>query len=151
MLGRTTGGAALLMLAGFMLVGFFQSGADIANAATLAALLITVALPAGAGVALIAGRFGERERLRQGRERLRALTLEAETLRLAAARDGRITALEVAAEFALAPEDAAALLTSFDLRGIAEVQITPSGTLVYSFGDIRNLGEKAAARGVLDA
>jgi hypothetical protein len=149
--GRKTGGSALLVLALFMLAGFFRSGAPIAAPATIAALLLTVVLPAGAGWALLAGPARDREQLLRARERLRELTFEAETLRLAAAREGRLTAVEVAAEFAVSIEEAAALLTSFDTRGIAEVQITPSGTLVYSFGDVCNLGEKAAARGVLDA
>jgi hypothetical protein len=36
-------------------------------------------------------------------------------------------------------------------RGLAEVEVSESGVLVYSFYDVRHLGEKEAARGVLDA
>lgn len=148
---RSLAAGFLLLLALFMTVGFLRSEATFSAGATLAALLITVVLPAAGGIALLAGGAGQKRRLAGRREELRRQTLDAEVLRLAAARDGRLTVLEVATELALPVNEAAALLTSFDTRGLAEVQVTPSGMLVYSFPDIRHLGEKASGRGVLDA
>lgn len=134
-----------------MTLGFVRSGAPLGSPATLLALLITVGVPAGAGIALLAGESAGRRRLAASRERLRTQTLESEVLRLAAARGGRLTALELVSALALSHGDAEALLRSMDVRGVAEVQVTPSGLLVYDFRELRLLGEKDAARGVLDA
>ncbi|HYJ78949.1 MAG TPA: hypothetical protein VEW03_05085 [Longimicrobiaceae bacterium] len=150
-MSRTFGGAGLLLLAFFMLLGFFGSGAALGAPATIAALLVTVVLPAAGGVALLAGQMGGARRLGERREQLRRQTREAEVLKLAARRDGRLTAVEVSSELAMTHEDATAVLNALETSGAAEVQITPSGVLVYSFHDIRHLAEKPDARGVLDA
>src|SRR3954469_9548369 len=92
LMNRRTGGIALLVLAGFMLVGFLKAGAPIGSLSVVAALLIVVGIPAAAGIALL--RAGpNRARL----ETLRQQTIEAEVLRMAAAEGGRLTAVEVAA------------------------------------------------------
>ena len=54
--------------------------------------------------------------------------------------------------FTTAVDDAAAeALKQLGIRGHAEVQVTDDGVLVYDFYDIRHLGGKASAKGVLDA
>ena len=150
-MNRTIGGVGLILLALFMLLGFTRSGAALGAPATLAALLVTVVLPAAGGVMLLAGQAGGARRLAARKEQLRRQTQEAEVLKLAARRDGRLTAVEVSSELAVTHEEATALLNALETSGAAEVQITPSGVLVYDFHDIRHLAEKPAARGVLDA
>src|SRR5438046_1018231 len=100
-MNRRTAGIALLALAGFMLLGFLKSSAALTSPAVLAALLIVVVVPAGAGFALLRGN-PNRARLAELRER----TIEAEVLRMAAQQGGRLTAVEVAAALALPPESA---------------------------------------------
>jgi hypothetical protein len=149
--GRLVAGGLLMLLSLFILVGFFQSDAPLAAPATIAALLISVALPAAGGVALIAGHVRGRGRRLARREELRRQTIESEILRLAEQRGGRLTAVEVASDMAISPEAAKDALDSLALRELAELEITESGVLVYSFHDVRHLREKPHARGVLDA
>ena len=148
---KLVGSALLLLLSLFMLAGFLQSDAARTAPATLAALLITVGLPAAGGLALAASHFGGRGRLARRREELRQQTIESEILRLAARHDGRLTAVEVASEMALAPEAAKDALDALAVREHADLEITESGVIVYSFHDVRHLDQKSRAKGVLDA
>ena len=148
-MGRTVGGVALLALALFMLYGFFRSSATLSSAAGLVALVIGVVLPAIGGIALLRGRLGGPSRARV--DALRRKTLEAETLRLAVAHGGRLTALELSVELALTPEEAKALLDDLAARELAELEITDRGVIVYAFHDARHLGGKQDARPLLDA
>ena len=148
MSGRTWGGVALLAVAAFMLLGFLRSSASLASPTAIAALLITVALPAAGGVALLRGGGGAR---RARVERLRQQTIEAEILRLAIQHAGKLTAVEVATALALPPEAAKASLDSLVEREVADLEITDAGVIVYSFHDAKNVGGKHTARGILDA
>jgi hypothetical protein len=148
---RIVGSGLLILLSLFMLIGFLGSDAAIGAPATIAALLITVGLPAAAGVALASGHFRARGRLARRREELRQQTIESEILRLAEQRGGRLTAVEVASDMAISPEAAKEALDSLALRELAELEITDSGLLVYAFHDVRHLLEKPHAKGVLDA
>lgn len=144
-------GVGLLALSLFMLLGFLRSGADVGAPATIAALLIAVALPAAGGIALLTAPLRRRGRLATRKELLREQTVEAEILRLAAQREGRLTAVEVATEFALPPEKAKELLEALMVRDLADIQVTDSGVVVYLFHDIKHLADKPHAKGVLDA
>jgi hypothetical protein len=148
---RLVWGGLLILLSLFMLIGFLGSSAAIGAPATIAALLITVGLPAAAGVALASGHFRARGRLASRREELRRQTIESEILRLAGQRGGRLTAVEVASDMAISPEAAKDALDSLALREQAELEITDSGMIVYSFHDVRHLQEKPHAKGLLDA
>ena len=144
-------GVALLALSLFMLLGFLRSDADVGTPATIAALLITVALPAVGGIALLTAPLRRRGRLATRKEVLWQQTVEAEILKLAAQREGRLTAVEVATEFALPPEKAKELLEALMVRDLADIQVTDSGVVVYAFHDIKHLADKPHAKGVLDA
>lgn len=142
--------AALAALALFMLVGFLNSDASLGAPATLAALALTIGLPAlGAGL-LLRSHFGERDRLAGRRAQLREQTLGAEILRLAGEHGGRLTAVEVATHLALTPEAAKEALDALTMRGHADLQVTDAGVLVYSFHDVRHLGGKSSAKGILE-
>jgi hypothetical protein len=147
---RLTGAAGLALLAVFMLAGFLNSGLALAAPATLAALAITVGLPAAGAVLLARSHYAEKSRIGGRKAELRRSTVDAEILRLAGERGGRLTAVEVATELAMTPEAAQEALESLGIRGQADVEVTDDGVLVYSFYDVRHLGGKPSARGVLD-
>src|SRR5215216_2999012 len=106
MSGRTWGGLALLAVAAFMLFGFLRSAVSIGSPAAITALLLTVALPAVAGIALIRGIATISGRRSARVDELRRRTIEAEIPRLAIQHGGRLTAMEVATALALPSETA---------------------------------------------
>lgn len=147
-MGRKIGGAALLLLSALMLLGFARSGASLASPTALFALLITVALPAAAGVALLRGALGGNS---QGRmQQLRRQTIDAEILRLAMRQQGRLTAVEVASALALPGDEAKNALDSLVTREVADLEVTDDGVLVYTFHDARYLDGTSGAKGLLD-
>lgn len=150
-MGRTLGGVVLLLISAFMLLGFVRSAASFATLNTMAALLISVVLPAVGGVVLL--RKANRMERRGGArvERLRQATIESEILRLAMLHGGRLTTVEVASTLALQPEEAKATLDALVTREVADLDITDAGVLVYTFHDAKHVGDKHSARGLLDA
>lgn len=150
-MNKLIGAVALALLALLMFAGFLSSDAALGAPATLAALALTVGLPAAGAVMLARGHYGEKARLSGRKAELRRNTVDAEILRLAAAHNGKLTAVEVATELAMSPDAAKEALESLGIRGHADVEVTEDGVLVYSFYDIRHLGGKERAKGVLDA
>lgn len=149
-MGSRIGGGLLIALALFMLVGFLNADVERAAGTTLLALLITVALPAGAGIALLRKGAGGHRRLEERREVLRQQTLASELVRLAGQRGGKLTTVEVVSEFAVTPDEADRALRELVIRGVAEPEVTESGLLVYAFHDVRRLEEKPRSKGVLE-
>jgi hypothetical protein len=144
------GGSALLLLAAVMLLGFLQSSATLGAATTWLALLITVGVPGGAGVYLLTRHFGAGRLRESRRDQLRRQTLEAEVLRLAGGHSGRLALVDVVTEMALSSEDAQAALDGLVSREIADIAVTDSGTLVYTFRDVERAAEKSRARNILE-
>ena len=138
----------LCMLAGLMLLGFAR--ADSVTVASIIALTIGAGIPGGIGLALLSGRLGSGRHLAAAKVRLRRQTIEAEILGLAGRRDGKITVVEVVSELALDHAEVSEVLESLSVRGLADIQITDSGTIVYDFRDVRLLGDKGSARDVLE-
>ncbi len=149
--GRLLGGAGLLVLSLLMFLGFLRSDAVLAAPETVVALLLTVGLPAAGGAALLRGRAGGRRRLAERKALLRRRTLDAEILRLAGRSGGKLTVVELVRDLAITPDEAREALDGLHTREMAEIEITDSGGVVYAFRDIRQLGEKESARGLLDA
>ena len=147
-MGRLWGGLALIALAVFMGLGY--AAADVRGGAALLAFGITVLLPGGAGITMVAGHFRRRTALTDNREELRRQTLEAELLRLAGNRGGRLTVVEAVTDLAISPDTAKRSLDALVVQGIADFAVTESGVVVYSFHDIQRLGEKSSARGLLE-
>ncbi|HEX6308651.1 MAG TPA: hypothetical protein VFZ69_10715 [Longimicrobiales bacterium] len=141
-------GWILIAIAAFMFVGYI--GSDVGGPEAILALLLTVVLPAAGGVALVTGRIGPRGRIGTSREDLRRETLEAELLRLAGRRSGRLTIVEAVGELAITPEDAKEALDALAVRGLADFEVTDSGIVVYVFHDIRHLGDKSESKGLLE-
>lgn len=133
-----------------MLLGFLSSDVVLHAPATLAALALTIGVPAlGAGL-LLRSHYAERAHIGNRRALLRQQTLETEVLRLAGERGGRLTAVEVATQLGITPETAKEVLDALMLREHADLAVTDAGLLVYTFYDIRHLGGKNSAKGLHD-
>lgn len=72
-------------------------------------------------------------------------------LRLAADRQGRLTAAEVAAHTPLSLRESQQMLDRLEQHRAAELQLTPDGAMVYRFPQLLTSAEKAEARDVLEA
>jgi hypothetical protein len=81
---------------------------------------------------------------------LRQQTIEAEVLRLAGERGGRLALVEIVTELAIPSEAAQAALEGLVERELADIAVTDSGVLVYTFHDVERLSEKSRARGILE-
>jgi hypothetical protein len=146
--GRKVAGYVLLVIAALMLVGFMRSSASLFSPTALVALLLTVALPAYGGIALLRGALGGTSKGRM--EALRQQTIDAEILRLAMEHRGRLTEVEVASALALPAGEAKTSLDRLVEREVADLEITDDGVLVYTFHDARYFGGKSDAKGLLD-
>ncbi len=154
-MGKQLLGIALLILSLFMLFGLFKADVAASGATLAITVLIAIAAPAAGGGYLLwsssSARGRERSRLRQRKDVLRRQTLAAELLKLAERRDGRLTVVEAVAELAFDAATIDEALQNMAVEGLAEVQLSESGVLVYAFYDVQHLAEKATAKGVLDA
>jgi hypothetical protein len=143
-------GVALIGVSLFMLLGFFSSGAAMSLPVAGLTLLVGVGIPGGAGVLLIRSYFRRRAGFLEHRERLRLETQGSEIVRLAARNAGKLTVVEIVAELALDSESAEAVLQRLVEQGVADIEITESGVLVYTFPDVQRLPEKERSKGILD-
>ena len=150
-MSRILGAVALAAIALFMLVGFLNADIDASRTAIGAAFFLTIVLPALGAIVLFRGHFDARSRVAGHKAALRRQTAEAEVLRLAAARGGKLMAVEVATALAMAEDTAREALDVMVSEGRAELEVTDSGHLVYSFPTLAQLGEKGTATNVLDA
>jgi len=144
-------GLALVGISLFMLLGFVNADLAVSGLATALALLVGVGIPGTAGAAILMKHFRGGKRLESRREQLRLQTLEAELLRMAGEHGGRLTVVEVVRELAMTHSDAEALLKSTVQHGVAEIEISDDGLLVYRFPDVQLLEGKSTSKGVLDA
>lgn len=143
-------GIGLIGVSLFMLLGFLNAEGAMSWAKGIA-LLVSVGIPGAAGGVLLNQHFGGGKRLATKREQLKRQTQEAELLRLAGLHDGKLTVVEVMRELAMSHDDADGLLKSTVQRGLAEIEVTDAGLLVYRFPDIQALDSKSSSAGVLDA
>ncbi len=155
MMGKLISGCGLFCLALLMLLGFFNATPDVGPMVIVFTLLLTVGLPAAGGAALVYSHVKQRREQRDtlsGRKALlRQRTLEAELLKLAERKGGKLTVVEVVSETAVDAEAAKAALESLTAQGFAQVELTDSGVIVYAFYDIQHLPDKSSSKGVLDA
>jgi hypothetical protein len=144
------GGLLLLGLSLFMLVGFVKAGADGITTAEAIAFLICVVLPGFAGIKYLRDHFGRDQRIEANKADLRQRTLAAEVLKLAGSHGGKLTIIEVVQATAVTPDEAKLVLDNLARDGFADFQVTDAGVVVYDFQDIRRLGDKSEARGILE-
>lgn len=150
-MAKLLGGTALIAVALFMLMGFFNVSRPLSAPAAIATLLFTVGLPGAAGLALLRSHFAARRSLVRRREELRRQTQEAEVLKLAQEHCGKLTVVEVAARLALPATTVEELLAGLHERGLAEIELTDAGLIVYTFPDVQKLPGKGTSRDVLEA
>jgi hypothetical protein len=141
-------GWLLIALASFMFIGYLS--ADVGGVEAVLALLITVLLPAAAGIALLTGRLRPGGAPAARKLELRQQTLEAELLRIAAERGGRLTIVEAVSELAVTPDEAKQSLDALAVHGLADFEVTDSGVVVYVFHDLKHLGDKSQSKGLLE-
>ena len=144
------GAGLLLLLSLFMLLGFMRSSAELSSFGSVMALLITVVVPAAAGIAIGARHLRRGRLVESRRDQLRQQTIESEVLRLAGQHAGRLTLVEIVTEMAVSTEAAQQALDALVQREIADIAVTDSGVLVYTFHDVERLAEKSRARGILE-
>ncbi|MGQ0814935.1 MAG: hypothetical protein ACT4O1_10780 [Gemmatimonadota bacterium] len=149
-MGKVWGALALLMIALFMLIGFVRSGADGITAAEIVAFIMVVLVPGFFGIKLLRDYFGRDQRVEANKADLRQRTLNAEVLRLAGAHGGKLTIVEVVTALAITADEAKQVLDNLAREGLADFQVTDAGVLVYDFQDIRRLGDKSTAKGILE-
>ena len=119
--------------------------------AALLTFLIAVGIPAGAGTGLLYLHLREHGRLGGREDRLRMQTWIAEALKVAERKGGRVTVVELVAESAMDSTHAERALSALVERGIADIEISESGLLVYRIHDVELLSEKRRTRRVIDA
>ena len=86
--------------------------------------------------------------LHRSADRRRYAQYQNRILKLARAREGRLTVLEAATDGRMTVEQAEALLRELVARGHAELRISESGMMVYVFLEIERDSEKGGARPV---
>lgn len=148
---KVLGGALLIGVALFMAIGFAVSDATRTLGTTIATLLIAVGIPAGAGLALIQSHYRGRRLLTADRAELRLQTWESELVKLAAERGGKLTVVEAVAATGLRAPQVDEAFRSLTEQGVADIDVTDSGMLVYRFPDVQLMGEKGGSKPILDA
>jgi predicted DNA-binding transcriptional regulator len=93
---------------------------------------------------------GEQQRRLQKQSELRSRTVEAEVLRIARAHNGKLTIVEIVTDLAITPEEAQTAVDSLVRQQVADIEVTDSGVLVYTFYDIKHLPEKQSSRNILE-
>lgn len=150
-MSKIVGAVGLALLAVFMFFGFLNTDAAVSAGARMAALAITVVLPAAGAALLARSHFAEKSRLTGRRAELRRQATESELLRLAQGRGGKLMAVEAAMALHIAEDSARQTLDGMVAGGRAELEVTDEGNLVYSFPTLAQLSDKSTARGILDA
>ncbi|CAN5444897.1 hypothetical protein BH09GEM1_BH09GEM1_07700 [soil metagenome] len=134
-MGRKLGGIALLVIPALMLLGFAWSSAPVTPVALFAILLVVV-LPAINGVASLRDslRHNSDTRLTQ----MHRETFDAEILRVAMERQGRLTVVELASTLRLATGESKAALDDLVQRQVADLEVSGEGGLIYTFHEARH-------------
>jgi hypothetical protein len=141
----------LIGVAGFMLIGFAASTRPSTPLVTAVALAVTVGIPGIAGGYLLRQHFRGQAPLSKRQDQLRRETWEAELLRLAEEHGGKLTVVEATRALAIGSEEVTSTLEGMAVRGLAEMEVTDDGLLVYAFPDLKRLAGKATAKNILDA
>ncbi len=148
---KVLGGGLLIGVALFMAIGFGLSDATRSLATTIGTLLIAVAIPAGAGIALIQSHYRGQRLRTADRAELRLQTWESELVKLASERGGKLTIVEAVAATGLRAPQVEEALRSLTQQGVADIDVTDSGMLVYRFPDVQLLGEKGGSKPILES
>lgn len=151
-MNKLFGGIGCLSLSAFMLLGFSRADLSDQSAAVRAMTFgVGVALPMVAGVSLVCSYRRDRNRLASRVANDRLLAIRSEVLRLAQQQQGKLTEIEVISELGVEQAVANKALTELCHQDLANLEMTDSGLVVYTFPDIQQLPQKHTSRGLLDA
>jgi hypothetical protein len=135
---RKVAAVGLFLIAAFMLLGFSVSEETHSAGVLVFSLLLTVAL----------GLWRSAPRNNAARiQQLRDQTIDAEILRLAIERNGRLTAVEIMSTLGLPEADVSRSLDGMMTREVADMEVSEDGVLVYTFHDAKYVnGDTDATR-----
>ena len=130
-MSKAVGGGILIILALFMLLGSFTT--DLSVGARVITFLVLVVLPAGAGAFLVRSYFRAKGASQERMEWLRPQTQEAEILRLAREKGGKLTVADVIADTGFDAESAQDRLLASVTQGFGDFEPAESRSIVYTF------------------
>jgi hypothetical protein len=136
-----------LMFAGGSLSSFFDAAKGTDVSSSIGGGFITLALAA------IAGYYGIRLFRPSAAKHKKPNAEQRERLALtcAAASGGKLTEASLSLDSGLSLDESKKLLDSLASRGVAELEVSSSGALVYAFPGLISEGEKLAAKPVEEA
>ena len=146
-MARIVSGAALIILSLFMLLGFFNADSEAGFATQGLLFLILVVAPAVGGGALIYTMVRARRSSQERIEQLRRQTQEAEVLKLALEKGGKLTVAYVMSETSLDARTAEDRLLALVTQGFGDFDAAESGTIVYSFYGMESRGHEEVGDG----
>ncbi len=149
-MGKLIGGGGLIAIALFMLLGFANASGNMSALVAGITFLIIVVAPAIGGAALLRSHFQEQSRLQRQKSGLRDRTIEAEIVKLAESKGGKLTVSEVVSGLAMDLDEAKTALDSLHQNSVADIELTEDGMMVYTFFEAKHLPGKSTSRGVLD-
>ena len=130
-MGKLIGGSVLVLLSLFMLMGVFNTSRDMSFVTAALTLLILVLAPGIGGAALIYAHLRARASAAQELKQLRQQAEEAEVLRLARRKGGKLTVVDVVADTSLGTEAARDALMSLVVKDLANFDQSGSGEIEY--------------------
>lgn len=143
-------GAALISLSLFMALGFAKADLKVDPSVKISTFALAVMLPFGSGVGLLYGHQRDRHQRLQSRQSQVLNTHTSTILQFAQQHNGKLTIVEVVAGLGLTPEQGQRAIDRLMKAQLAELEVTDSGTLVYTFPDIQALPEKANSQSLLE-
>lgn len=140
---RKVAAAGLFLVAAFMTLGFSVSKETHSPGVMVFSLLLTVGLPVAVGIGLLRGA----PRANSARmQQLRDQTIDAEILRLAIERQGRLTSVELMSTLGLAEVDVNASLDRMMKREVADMEVSEDGVLIYTFHEAKYMKGDGGAK-----
>ena len=139
-MAKLVAGGILILVALFMLLGFFNANSEMSGPARVGTFLFLVVLPAAIGGLLVKLQFKSQRAARDSAEEQRRRAQEADILKLARREGGKLTLADVVAETSVSAETAQERLSSLMTDGFGDFELTDSGSIVYSFWDMEQRG-----------
>lgn len=144
-------GILLIIISLFMLLGFIKSNTEHELLVRVITFILAVVIPFSSGFGLLLSNYKQKKLLDNSKGSLANKILGSEILKLAEKNNAKLTVLEVVKELSVESNVAQEILDAFVAKNFAEIELTESGIIVYSFVDIQRLNEKEFSKGVLDA
>jgi hypothetical protein len=116
----------------------------------LISFLMAVILPGLVGIYMIIGHYKEIKRIKSSKNELGKKALQADIIKFAEQKEGKLSVVEVMGEFALDEDEVKNAMNSLMAQSIANIELTDSGLIVYKFTDIKLLKDKDNSKDILD-